>query len=281
MPSSTSLVWVACAALAAAATGSPLPKQTSKTQISKRKSVNCEQRPTAAGGFPALPVDQQASRGLNVPGSLVIAGGSLATNSSVFHKILELAGGGAEARIVFFPTNGGASYETPEERQRSLDSFLATSVWADLPNPVVLMHTYDPEEANNPEFYAPLEDATGVFFSGGLPYRAYDAYFGTGTQAALERVLARGGVISGSSAGALMQSNLMCRGDRSNNNAIMLGEPSEGFSFGGMENIAVDGERTQPLSTVASFSRWCLPFLRAHPPLTVWRRRRRRRQCTT
>jgi cyanophycinase-like exopeptidase len=62
---------------------------------------------------------------------------------------------------------------------------------------------------------------------------------GTGTQEALERVIRRGGVIAGSSAGALMQPNIMCRGDRSSDNSIVVGEPSEGFAFGGMQNIAV------------------------------------------
>lgn len=230
------------AALQAGATAAPLapPARRANATTGLRKRVNCIQRPTSEGGFPPLSPEQQPSRGVQGPGSLVIAGGSLATNSSVFQRILELAGGAEGARIVYFPTNGGGSYETPEQREAALNSFLATSQWGDLPNPVVLMHTYDPEVANDPEFYAPLEDATGVFFAGGLPYRAYDSYFGTATQAALERVLDRGGVISGSSAGALMQSNLMCRGDRSNNNAIMLGVPSEGFGFGGMQNIVVD-----------------------------------------
>ena len=197
-------------------------------------------RSTGEGGFPPLDAEDQWSSGLQGPGSLVIAGGSLQQNSTVFQRILELAGGAEEARIVFFPTNGGGQYSTPEQREQSLNSFLNTAAWQDLPNRPTLMHTYDPEEANDPEFFAPLAEATGVFFAGGLPYRAYDAYFGTGTQQALEEVLARGGVIGGSSAGALMQPNVMCRGDRSNDNSIMLGDPSEGFAFGGMQNIVVD-----------------------------------------
>ena len=46
-----------------------------------------------------------AAAGLTVSGSLVVAGGSLAVDSAVFHEILERAGGRASARIVFFPTN--------------------------------------------------------------------------------------------------------------------------------------------------------------------------------
>ncbi len=217
-----------------------LPQHGSKSKY-RREPVDCVRRPTSEGGFPPLDPEDQWSSGLRegVGGSLVIAGGSLIQNSTVFQRILELAGG-AEARIVFFPTNGGGSYSTPEQREQSLRSFVNTAGWADLPIPVELMHTYDPEEADTEEFWAPLTTATGVFFAGGLPYRSYDAYFGTGTQVALEGVLARGGVIGGSSAGALMQPNVMCRGDRSNDNSIVLGEPSEGFAFGGMQNIVVD-----------------------------------------
>lgn len=207
---------------------------------SKRKPVLCTRRSTSEGGFPPLDSSEQTSHGLTGPGSLVIAGGSLVQNSTVFQKILELAGGQQEARIVFFPTNGGGSYSTPEERERSLSSFTSTAGWAELPNPVVLMHTYDPEEANDPDFWRPLTSATGVFFAGGLPFRSYDAYFGTETQKALEQVLQRGGVIGGSSAGALMQPNVMLRGDRTTDNSIVLGEPSQGFAFGGMQNIVVD-----------------------------------------
>lgn len=180
------------------------------------------------------------SSGLKVPGSLVIAGGSLAKNSTVFQRFLELAGGDEDAKIVYFPTNGGGRYDTPAQQQQALGSFLNTACWQDLPHPVVLMHTYDPVRADEDDFVAPLEDATGVYFAGGLPHRAYDAYFGSKTAAALEGVLARGGVVGGSSAGALMQSNVMLRGDRSNDNSIMLGDAQEGFGFGGMENIAVD-----------------------------------------
>jgi hypothetical protein len=161
------------------ASSSP-PTKTADRPRSKRKPVHCTRRATSEGGFPALPPDEQTASGLTVPGSLVIAGGSLATNSSVFQKMLELAGGVDEARIVFFPTNGGGSYSTPEQREASRSSFISTANWGDdrMTHPVVLMHTYDPEEADTEAFWAPLTTATGVFFAGGLPYRAFDAYFG-------------------------------------------------------------------------------------------------------
>ena len=230
--------------LLAAAAASAVPQNATKNSSKyHREPVDCVRRASSEGGFPALEPEDQWSRGLQVPGSLVIAGGSLIQNSTVFQRILALAEAAADdgqARIVFFPTNGGGQYSTPEQREQSLSSFVNTAGWADLPIPVVLMHTYDPEEADTPEFWEPLTAATGVYFAGGLSFRSYDAYFGTGTQAALEGVIARGGVFGGSSAGALMQPNVMCRADRSSDNSIVLGEPSEGFAFGGMDNIVVD-----------------------------------------
>jgi cyanophycinase len=149
--------------------------------------------------------------------------------------MLMLAGGQENAKAVYFPTNGGGNYDGVAG-ERALESFEELTGWKD----VTLMHTYDPLVADTEEFWAPLEEANLVYFAGGLPYRSYDSYFGTGTQAALDRLLQRGGVFGGSSAGALMQPNVMLRGDSSNNNAIMLGDHVEGFALGEMENVVVD-----------------------------------------
>lgn len=203
----------------------------------KAPHVSCT-RPTSKPA--SLPASEQTSAG-PIYGTLVVAGGALVQNSTVFQSFLELAGGEADAKILYFPTNGGGSYETPSEIENALLSFEKVSGFTDLAHRVELIHTYSREVANTPEFYAPLAEATGVWFQGGLPYYSYDAYFGTGTAVALEMVLRNGGVIGGTSAGALMQSNLMLRGDRgSGGNAKVLGDPYIGFGFGEMRNLAFD-----------------------------------------
>jgi cyanophycinase-like exopeptidase len=171
-------------------------------------------------------------------GSLVAAGGSLRT-LAVYDRILELAGGRDSARIVFVATNSN-NYPLQDGGAADLASFLATSGYGDLPNPVVLRHTYDPAVAETPEFWQTFDEATGIFFTGGRPYRSVLAYKNTATQAACERLLARGGVISGSSAGMLMMSNVMLRSDLSGDNEIVLGDLREGMAFGGMVNLAFD-----------------------------------------
>jgi cyanophycinase len=189
----------------------------------------------------ALPEAQRLSKGPAF-GSLVVAGGSVTQESEIFRRTLALAGGAANAKIVYVPTNGGGTFETPEQIQQALDSFNTLTGWTSLPNAVEFLHTYDPKIADEPSFFRKLDEATGVWFAGGLPYRTYDAYFGTGTQAALERLLQRGGVIAGTSAGALMQSNVMLRGCRScaRGNAQLIGDPWTGFGFGQMKNLMFD-----------------------------------------
>jgi len=168
----------------------------------------------------------------------------LRQNSLVFQRFLAEAGGANAARIVYVPTNGGGSYNTPEERQRELDAFLTVSGWRNLANPVVLIHTYDRNVANTVAFYGPIDSCTGIFFAGGRPFWSTDTYLGTATEAALDRLLRRGGVVGGSSAGALMQSNVMARGSRQTN-AIVLAEPFIGFGFGQMQNIVIDVHNLQ------------------------------------
>jgi len=188
----------------------------------------------------SLPISEQTSAG-PIYGTLVVAGGALVDNSTVFQTFLDLAGGVADAKILYFPTNGGRSYETPAERESALVSFEKNSGFTDLVHRVELIHTYSRDVANSPEFHAPIREATGVWFAGGLPYRSYDAYFGTETEVALDMFLQNDGVLGGSSAGALMQSNLMLRGDRnSGGNAKVLGDPFIGFGFGLMRNLAFD-----------------------------------------
>ena len=70
---------------------------------------------------------------------------------------------------------------------------------------VKVLHTRDRTEADTEDFVAPLKTARGVWFGGGRQWRLVDSYLNTRTQAELERVLERGGVIGGSSAGATIQ----------------------------------------------------------------------------
>ena len=64
-----------------------------------------------------------------------------------------------------------------------------------------------------------------------------DAYAGTKSERAFQAVLDRGGVISGSSAGASIIGSFLARGDTADNQ-IMIGDHTVGFGY--LKNAAID-----------------------------------------
>ena len=161
-----------------------------------------------------------------VSGSLVIAGGGKLSDT-IIDRFIKLAGG-ADARIVLVPTADGAESH-PDSAAEFLRSCGATDV--------VILHTGSKDTANSENFTRPLEQATGVWFGGGRQWRLVDSYGGTRTEEMFRRVLERGGVIGGSSAGATIQGSFLVRGD-TKNNQVMMGDHQEGFAY--LSNIAID-----------------------------------------
>lgn len=173
----------------------------------------------------------QDERAINITsgpasGSLVIAGGGRLSDIIV-RRFIELAGG-QEARIVLVPTADGAgSY--PESAADFLKLRGAKNVF--------ILHTGSRDTADTEAFTMPLENATGVWFGGGRQWRLVDSYGGTRSEVMFRRVLERGGVIGGSSAGATIQGSFLVRGD-TQNNQVMMGDHQEGFGY--ISNIAID-----------------------------------------
>lgn len=160
-------------------------------------------------------------------GHLVIVGGNLQSDR-IWQRIIDLAGG-PNASIVVVPTAGGdPTYNSSFPAAVSLQRLGAN---------VTVLHTYDPTVANTDEFIAPLLSATGIFFGGGRQWRLVDAYAGTKAEAAFQSVLNRGGVVSGSSAGASIIGSFLARGDTSSN-TIMVGDHIVGFGY--LKNAAID-----------------------------------------
>ncbi len=164
-------------------------------------------------------------------GSLLIIGGGR-LDSSIYNIFMEKAGG-PEGPIVIIPTAGGDDPEENDPDFKRLISRYKDRGFKD----VAVLHTTDPEEANQSMFYEPLMRAKGVWFTGGRQWRLVDAYAGTKTLDAIWAVVNRGGIIAGSSAGATIQGSYLARGD-SNTNTIMMGDHEEGFSF--LTNVAID-----------------------------------------
>lgn len=143
------------------------------------------------------------------PGALVLHGGGLVTND-VFDRFIELAGG-KKAKIVFVPSAGFRMGDYSSETELLKTLRFRYSGWAGLQRSGEVasfgfLYTDTPEDAESPKFVRPIDEATGVWFSGGSQLRLNYRFVGqhpeqTRFQAALARVIARGGVVGGTSAG--------------------------------------------------------------------------------
>ena len=165
-------------------------------------------------------------------GRLVIMGGGGKETASIFGKFVSLAGG-PEARIVIIPT--AASSAPGYDYGRSWAANLAREKLKVAA--VSVLHTHQRAVADTAEFVKPIKEATGVWFGGGRQWRLTKAYGGTRAEREFHQLLARGGVIGGSSAGATIQGSFLARGDTSGN-TIMIGDVQRGFGF--MRNTAID-----------------------------------------
>ena len=116
--------------------------------------------------------------------------------------------GGKEARIVVIPTASDRAEATmPTDRAKLLEPWKSLGA-AD----VQLLHTRSKDKANEDAFVAPLKEATAVWFGGGDQSKIADAYLGTAVEREIVALLARGGVVGGTSAGAAIQSKVMIAG---------------------------------------------------------------------
>ncbi len=148
---------------------------------------------------------------------------------AIVKRFLDLAGG-PHAPIVVIPTADGADdYNQFWSGLRRLRDAGATNL--------TVLHTYDRTVANTGEFARPIREANGVWFGGGRQWRLADAYMDTRVHEELWALLARGGVVGGSSAGATIQGSYLVRGD-TRTNEIMMGDHEAGLGF--LKNTAID-----------------------------------------
>ena len=179
-----------------------------------------------AGDGPATPLEAQEVGPAN--GSLVVVGGAM-RDLGIVRRFIDLAGG-PDAPIVVIPTAGGAAeYDRFYPGLRQFRAAGATNL--------TVIHTNDRAEADSEAFVKPIQEAGGVWFPGGRQWRIADSYLDTRTEEELHRVLERGGVIGGSSAGASIQGSYLIRGD-TQTNTIMMGDHEEGFGF--LRNVGID-----------------------------------------
>jgi cyanophycinase len=130
--------------------------------------------------------------------SLLIAGGG-PLPSSVRSRFIELAGGSA-AHVVIIP-----AYQPDNAALVRLKIF-----WRDFDLASLTILTADShEQADRPEFTTSLDSATGVWISGGTQNYLAERYVDSRVERELQKLLERGGVIGGTSAGASIMTRLM------------------------------------------------------------------------
>src|SRR5690348_4755134 len=179
--------------------------------------------------FPFSLVGAQTPRVGPAHGAVLVVGGG-ALGPEVLGKFIQLAGG-PDALIVDVPTAGGDSVYPPDwQGTRSLKEAGARHV--------VVLHTTDRKLADTDSFAAILNKAGGVWFEGGRQWHLVDSYAGTKTEKAFHDVLARGGVVGGSSAGASILASYLLRGAREGNTIIMA--PGYEVGFGFLRGVAID-----------------------------------------
>jgi cyanophycinase len=194
-------------------------------------------------------------------GSLVIAGGGSMDGTGIMERFIELGGGPDEGRFVIIPTAGG-NYDR-NGNVRVFDENRILRGWRErgVAN-VTMLHTHDKAVSDTPAFVANLTSATAVWFNGGRQWNIVDSYAGTRTYDEFHKVLERGGVIGGSSAGATIQGEYLVRGDTGGSNVVMTDEENHQLGFEFLRRSAID----QHINTR---NRWdhIIPVIEAQPDL--------------
>ena len=193
-------------------------------------------------------------------GTLVIQGGGNAAGTGIYETFVNLAGG-PNAKILIIPTAGGN-----REKDGSLKIYKEAEViapWKRLGlTDVRMLHTADPKESDTEAFAGTLRDAKGVWFVGGRQWNIVDSYAGTLTLSEFRKVLERGGVIGGSSAGASILGDYLVRGAVETPNMVMAPEPEHQHGFAFLRKTGID----QHINTR---NRWddIIPLIRRYPEL--------------
>ncbi len=192
-------------------------------------------------------------------GALVIAGGAL-KDPAIYKKFIDLAGG-PEANFIIVPTAGGNKNSRGEIREYKEETVIAPWLARGLKN-VKMLHTHDKKIADTEDFVKDLRLANAVWFDGGRQWNIVDSYAGTRTYDEFHKVLDRGGVIGGSSAGATIQGDYLVRGAISGPNVMMSPEPDHQKAFCFIRKTAID----QHINTR---NRWddLIPLIKKMPEL--------------
>jgi len=166
-------------------------------------------------------------------GSLFIVGGG-SMPKTMMQKFVDLAGG-AKSSIVLLPT---AAADPIPPKQGAAEALRKAGA-----GKVTVLWGRTRTDVENPASLQALKEATGIWFGGGRQWRFVDAYEGTKALPLMWDVLKRGGAIGGTSAGATILGDYLCRGGVFDNFAIEYEGYERGLGF--LPGVAIDQHFTQ------------------------------------
>jgi cyanophycinase len=171
-------------------------------------------------------------------GTLVIVGGGNLEGTGIVEMFIRLAGG-PDASFVIVPTAGGNRNQDGTVREYKEADIIAPWLKRGIKN-VRMLHTHDPKVADTDGFAAVLRTANAVWFNGGRQWNIVDSYRNTLTYREFHNILARGGVIGGSSAGATIQGDYLVRGAVAGPQIMMTPEKEHERGFNFLRRTAID-----------------------------------------
>lgn len=154
-------------------------------------------------------------------GYLILCGSE--ANSIAWQKFIELSGG-TGANYLVIPTSV-SDQDVIKVTQQMINSCKRRGLVH-----VEVLHTRSKVIANSDSLVAKIETANGVWLNGGSTLNYAEAYLDTKVQSSLIKLLERGGVIMGQSAGANIMGSYLLHGARTDNRNLKDGI-KKGFSF--------------------------------------------------
>jgi cyanophycinase len=216
----------------AAAAGRPARSRT--LQGKDLEDLTALRRDVRDRQLPEFPAKKMATP--EVPkGTLFIVGGG-GMPAGMRDRFIEAAGGPEKASIVVLPT------AQPDPLPSSGGGFAAALKKSGIKK-VTVLPGRTLSDVDSEKSLAALKTATGIWFDGGRQWRFVDAYEGTKAVELMHDVLRRGGAIAGSSAGATIQGEFLCRGGPFENFAIHY--PGYERSLGFLPGVGIDQHFSQ------------------------------------
>jgi cyanophycinase len=174
-----------------------------------------------------FPAEESPSPKVDAGTLIIIGGGSMPPG--IIDRFVKLAGGD-EASIIVLPT---AIPDPVSERSSIANAFRKAGA-----KQTTVLTGRTLEKVDSDEYLKAFREATGIWFGGGRQWRFADAYLDTEALRAMHDMLARGGVIMGSSAGASIQADYLARANPLGNLDIMAEGYERGLGF--IKGVAID-----------------------------------------